>query len=130
MRAPSQQHAEFTFVSLACACCVVGGAGACGGECACSTCHVILDEKEYELLDEPDEEEEDMLDLALGLTDTYESLHLCLAWARCGGVDCRDLGVIACWEHSSRLGCQVFLSADLHGMRVTLPAETANFLDG
>lgn len=43
---------------------------ACGGEIACSTCHVILDEKTYKSLPAPEEEEEDMLDLALGLTDT------------------------------------------------------------
>ena len=45
--------------------------GACGGECACSTCHVILEQDVFDSLEEPDEEEEDMLDLALGLTDTF-----------------------------------------------------------
>ena len=44
--------------------------GACGGECACSTCHVILTDEVFESLPEPDLEEEDMLDLAAGLTDT------------------------------------------------------------
>ena len=33
--------------------------GACGGECACSTCHVILSEDDFDQLPEPDEEEED-----------------------------------------------------------------------
>lgn len=72
--------------------------GACGGECACSTCHVILDKENFDLLEEPDEEEEDMLDLALGLTDT------------------------------SRLGCQIKLTSNENGMRVTLPAETESML--
>lgn len=44
--------------------------GACGGEMACSTCHVILEQDVYDSLEEPEEEEEDMLDLALGLTET------------------------------------------------------------
>ena len=44
--------------------------GACGGELACSTCHVILDQKFYDMLPDPEEEEEDMLDLAWGLQDT------------------------------------------------------------
>jgi hypothetical protein len=33
--------------------------------------HVIVEEKYYEKLDEPSDEENDMLDLAFGLTDTY-----------------------------------------------------------
>ena len=37
--------------------------GACEGSCACSTCHVILDDDVYDALPEPSEEEEDMLDL-------------------------------------------------------------------
>ena len=45
--------------------------GACGGEMACSTCHVILDKALYDKLPKKQEEEEDMLDLAWGLTDTY-----------------------------------------------------------
>ena len=43
---------------------------ACGGELACSTCHVILEQALYDKLEPPDEEEEDMLDLAWGLEDT------------------------------------------------------------
>lgn len=37
---------------------------------ACSTCHVILPDDLYDELDYPEEEEEDMLDLAFGLTPT------------------------------------------------------------
>lgn len=44
--------------------------GACGGDLACSTCHVILPKEYYDKLDEKEEEEDDMLDLAWGLTDT------------------------------------------------------------
>jgi len=70
--------------------------GACGGEMACSTCHVILEEAVFDALEEAEEEEEDMLDLALGLTDT------------------------------SRLGCQVCVDSSMSGMKVTLPAEANN----
>ena len=39
---------------------------ACGGFCACTTCHVIVKEG-YQSLNPPDENEEDMLDRAWGL---------------------------------------------------------------
>mmetsp|Transcript_726 Transcript_726/g.1386 ORF Transcript_726/g.1386 Transcript_726/m.1386 type:complete len:159 (+) Transcript_726:192-668(+) len=71
--------------------------GACGGEMACSTCHMIFDQDTFDSLPEQEEEEEDMLDLALGLTDT------------------------------SRLGCQVFVTKGMEGIRVQLPSETSNF---
>jgi 2Fe-2S ferredoxin len=73
--------------------------GACGGECACSTCHVIFEQSTFDGLPEMDEEEEDMLDLALGLTDT------------------------------SRLGCQVLVTKELEGITVSLPDEVANLMD-
>jgi len=41
----------------------------CGGNCACSTCHVIIN-KGFETLGDMSEDEEDMLDEAEGLTDT------------------------------------------------------------
>ena len=44
--------------------------GACGGEMACSTCHMILSQRLFDLIPKKKEEEEDMLDLAVGLTDT------------------------------------------------------------
>lgn len=45
--------------------------GACEGSLACSTCHVIVEDQEYyDQLPEPDDDENDMLDLAFGLTDT------------------------------------------------------------
>ncbi len=40
---------------------------ACGGWCACSTCHVIVEEGE-EHLTEMEDDEEDRLDTAVGLT--------------------------------------------------------------
>ncbi len=70
--------------------------GACEGSLACATCHVILEEKIYNKLEEPEEAEEDMLDLAFGLT------------------------------HTSRLGCQIILTKELDGMRITLPSATRN----
>jgi len=74
--------------------------GACEGSLACSTCHVILEPDVYAKLDEPCEDELDMLDLAFGLTPT------------------------------SRLGCQVIASPELDGMRVRLPSATRNFYVG
>ncbi|KAJ7903435.1 ferredoxin [Mycena olivaceomarginata] len=75
--------------------------GACEGSVACSTCHVILPPEYYDLLPEPDDDENDMLDMAFGLTDT------------------------------SRLGCQVKLTRALDGMTATLPSATRNmFVDG
>ncbi|MET4697731.1 2Fe-2S ferredoxin [Constrictibacter sp. MBR-5] len=68
--------------------------GACEGSLACSTCHVIVDPEWSERLDEPSEDEEDMLDLAFGLTPT------------------------------SRLGCQITVTDDLDGLVVSLPSET------
>jgi ferredoxin len=70
--------------------------GACEGSLACATCHVILEETVYNKLPAPEEAEEDMLDLAFGLTRT------------------------------SRLGCQVILNKELNGMRVILPSATRN----
>ncbi|KAB5531434.1 2Fe-2S ferredoxin-type domain-containing protein [Coniochaeta sp. 2T2.1] len=71
--------------------------GACGGSCACSTCHVIvLDQESYDKMPEPEDDENDMLDLAFGLTET------------------------------SRLGCQVNMTEELDGLRVKLPTMTRN----
>lgn len=46
-------------------------AGACEGSLACSTCHVIVEDQNlYDRLPEPEDDENDMLDLAFGLTET------------------------------------------------------------
>jgi ferredoxin len=44
--------------------------GACGGELACSTCHLIFEQSVYDTLPEKEEEEDDMLDLAMEVTET------------------------------------------------------------
>lgn len=44
--------------------------GACEGSLACSTCHVVVDPAYYGRIPEAVDEENDMLDLAFGLTDT------------------------------------------------------------
>lgn len=70
--------------------------GACEGSLACSTCHVIVDQAWYDQLTEATEDEEDMLDLAFGLSAT------------------------------SRLGCQIIMTEELDGLTVALPAATRN----
>lgn len=44
--------------------------GACEGQMACSTCHVILAAADFERLPPASEEEDDLLDLAVGITRT------------------------------------------------------------
>ena len=70
--------------------------GACGGETACSTCHLYIDATSFKKLPEISEAEEDMLDLAAGL------------------------------KPNSRLGCQVFAAENLDGMVVEMPKEVNN----
>ena len=70
--------------------------GACEGSLACSTCHVIVESEWYDLLADASEDEEDMLDLAFGLTKT------------------------------SRLGCQIIMSEELDGLTLKLPPGTRN----
>ncbi len=71
--------------------------GACEGSLACSTCHIIIeDESVFNALPEASEDEEDMLDLAFGLT------------------------------HTSRLGCQIMVNDSLDGITVKLPEATRN----
>jgi 2Fe-2S ferredoxin len=72
--------------------------GACEGNMACSTCHLIIDEDHYDSLSEPCEEEEDMLDLAVGLTAT------------------------------SRLGCQITLDETMNGLIIHVPKQSRNMM--
>lgn len=74
--------------------------GACEGSLACSTCHVIVDADWFAKLKNASEDEEDMLDLAFGL------------------------------EKTSRLGCQIVMSAALDGLVVRLPAGVRNAQGG
>jgi 2Fe-2S ferredoxin len=72
--------------------------GACEGSLACSTCHVVVSEDDFDRLDAATEAEEDMLDLAFGLTAT------------------------------SRLGCQIIMRQELDGLTVSLPKATRNMM--
>ncbi len=72
--------------------------GACEGSLACSTCHVIIETTWFTELEEPSEDEEDMLDLAFGLTRT------------------------------SRLGCQIIMTEQLDGLTVRLPKGVNNMM--
>lgn len=72
--------------------------GACEGSIACSTCHVVVDADWFARTGETSEEEEDMLDLAFGVSRT------------------------------SRLGCQITMTEDLDGLVVRIPAEHRNML--
>jgi len=65
--------------------------GTCEGQMACSTCHVVVAGEWFARLKLASEEEEDMLDLAAGVT------------AR------------------SRLSCQIELIEDLDGIEVHMP---------
>ncbi|KAL3780620.1 hypothetical protein ACHAW5_000158 [Stephanodiscus triporus] len=49
--------------------------GACGGELACSTCHLVFEKEIYDTLPPKTDEEEDMLDLAFELTETNTYLR-------------------------------------------------------
>ena len=74
--------------------------GACEGSLACSTCHIIVEPDWFDMLPDPTEDEEDMLDLAFGLAET------------------------------SRLGCQIKMTEELDGLTVRLPAGSRNMLLG
>lgn len=68
--------------------------GTCEGQMACSTCHVVIAREWFDRLVPASEDEEDMLDLAAGVTRT------------------------------SRLSCQIELSDELDGIEVRIPGES------
>jgi len=72
--------------------------GACEGVMACSTCHVIVANDDFERLPPATEEEEDLLDLAAHATRT------------------------------SRLACQIILTADMKSLDVRVPPEARNWM--
>ncbi|XP_040338771.1 adrenodoxin, mitochondrial [Herpailurus yagouaroundi] len=74
----------------------IDGFGACEGTLACSTCHLIFEDHIFEKLDAVTDEENDMLDLAYGLTDR------------------------------SRLGCQICLTKSMDNMTVRVPDVVAD----
>ncbi len=65
--------------------------GTCEGQMACSTCHVIVAPDWFDQLPEASADEEDMLDLAAGVTRT------------------------------SRLSCQIELTEALDGLELRIP---------
>jgi ferredoxin len=68
--------------------------GTCEGQMACSTCHVVIAREWFGKLPRASEDEEDMLDLAAGVTRT------------------------------SRLSCQIVLGDELEGLEVRIPGES------
>ena len=66
---------------------------ACGGCCACATCHIYVDEKLYKSLPSKNEDEESMLD---------QSFHV---------------------TNESRLGCQIEYTDNFNGIKLTLAPE-------
>ena len=72
--------------------------GACEGVMACSTCHVIVDPQDFAKLPPATEEEEDLLDLASHASRT------------------------------SRLACQIILTADMKVLSVRIPAGATNWM--
>jgi len=67
--------------------------GTCEGQMACSTCHVVVAAEWFARLPPASDDEEDMLDLAAGVTRT------------------------------SRLSCQIVLTEALDGLEVRVPEE-------
>jgi len=66
---------------------------ACGGCCACATCHVYINAKWLQKISTKDDDEESMLDQAFDVRNT------------------------------SRLSCQISLSEDLDGIELELAPE-------
>ncbi len=73
--------------------------GACEGAMACSTCHVIVAPEDFARLPRASEEEDDLLDLAAHVTGT------------------------------SRLACQIELTAELETLTVRMPGGFYNWQD-
>jgi ferredoxin len=71
--------------------------GACEGQMACSTCHVIVDPADFANLPPASEEEDDLLDLAWGVMRT------------------------------SRLACQIVLTDEMEALTVKMPGGFHNW---
>ena len=65
----------------------------CGGNCACATCHVYVNEEWLDKLPKKEDGEEDMLDMA------FEP------------------------KKNSRLSCQLIVTDDLNGLVVNIPTK-------
>ena len=66
---------------------------ACGGCCACATCHVYINEKWLDKINPKDDDEESMLDQAFDV------------------------------KNNSRLSCQIELSEELDGLEIEIAPE-------
>ncbi|WP_230291380.1 2Fe-2S iron-sulfur cluster-binding protein [Croceicoccus sp. Ery5] len=73
---------------------VAGIIAECGGACSCATCHVYVDEEWIDMVGEPDDVEEDMLDMVDDIR-----------------------------RPNSRLSCQVKLTARLDGLTAEVAPE-------
>lgn len=69
-------------------------AAECGGACACATCHVYIDAEWTDKLPDRQQQEIDMLDFGVAV------------------------------EENSRLSCQIKLTDELDGLKVTLAPES------
>lgn len=103
--------------------------GACGGETACSTCHIILKPEVYSKLPPASEAEEDMLDLATGLTKT--SRLGCQVRQHTSRLRFRYSRPVRTAVTPSRRCCllfplQVLAAPELDGMEITLPSTVTN----
>ncbi len=74
--------------------------GTCEGQMACSTCHVIVSPDWFDRLEPASDDEEDMLDLAAGVTRT------------------------------SRLSCQIELTDALSGIAIRIPGVSRDMQIG
>ena len=68
----------------------------CGGALSCATCHVYVDKDWLDVVGAPSDEEEDMLD---------------------------SVGDV---KSNSRLSCQILLSEELDGLKLTLTPSASN----
>lgn len=71
--------------------------GACEGQMACSTCHVVVAKEDFGRLPPASEEEDDLLDLAAHVTRT------------------------------SRLACQIILGDEMESISVRIPPDFRNW---
>jgi 2Fe-2S ferredoxin len=70
---------------------VPGIVAECGGSCSCATCHVYVDEAWLAALEEPLEEETDLIEFLEGA------------------------------RANSRLSCQILLTEELNGLTLRIP---------
>ena len=96
--------------------------------------------EQYNKLEDPTDEENDMLDLAFGLSETLvpcmnaiifhfvRSIQIIIFF--CCYFGHQDL-ILCLGFCRSRLGCQVIAKPELDGIRLAIPAATRNFaVDG